>query len=69
MPSTLPPFVQETLVSLCVDVHPLLVTLWSKSWKEFVKGLRLDASERKLCSEPAKGDSGEIIPFLYFICL
>ena len=56
MPSALPPFVQETLVSLCVDVHPLLMTSWSKSWKEFAKGLRLDGSGRKLCLEPAKGD-------------
>ena len=55
MPLALPPFVQETLVSLCVDVHPLLVISWGKSWKEFVKGLRLDESGRRLCLEPVKG--------------
>ena len=41
MPSALPPFVLETLVSLCVDVHPPFMTSWSESWKEFVRGLRL----------------------------
>jgi len=55
VPPVLPSFVKETLVSLCIDVHPLLVTSWSKAWKKFVKGLRLDESGRRLCLEPAKG--------------
>ena len=64
MPSALPPFVQETLVSLCVDVHPPFMTSWSESWKEFVRGLRLERMRKKLRLELAEGDSGEIIPFL-----
>ena len=47
MPSALPPFVQETLVSLCVDVHPPFMTSWSKAWKEFVKGLRLERIQKE----------------------
>ena len=45
------------------------MTSWSKSWKEFAKGLRLDGSGRKLFLEPVKGYSGEIIPFMHFICI
>jgi len=55
VPPALPQFLQETLVSLCVDVHQLLVISWSKPWKEFVKGLRLDESGGRLHLEPAKG--------------
>eukprot|EP00253_Pinus_taeda_P030360 PITA_30360 len=33
------------------------MTPWSKSWKEFAKGLTLDGSGRKLFLDPAKGDS------------
>lgn len=42
VPYALPPFVQETLVSLCVDVHPPFMTSWSNAWKEFVRGLRVE---------------------------
>ena len=50
----LPPL-QETLVSLIYDVFPLLEISWSKSWKEFVEGLRLDESGGWFRLEPAKG--------------
>jgi len=49
------PLLQETFFSLCDDVHLLLVISWSKSWKEFVKGLRLDESGGRFHLESAKG--------------
>lgn len=46
---------QETFVSLCIDVYLLLEISWSKSWKEFVKGLRLDEFGWRFRLEPMKG--------------